>query len=84
MAFAVEISFAKARKEDSMIRIRNKKDLFHALRDKETLTKILEQGSEASEVDEYLRTYLAEKRDEILNYFMKIRDKVNLAELRFY
>jgi hypothetical protein len=84
MAFAVEISLAKARKEDSRIRIRNKEDLFYALTYKETLSKILEQGTEAPEVNEYIRTYLAENRDGILNHFMKIRDKVNVEELRFY
>jgi hypothetical protein len=84
MAFAVEISFAKARKEDSRIRIRNKEELLQAMIEKETLTKILEQGSEAPEVGEYIRTYLAENHDYILDYFMKIKDKVSLEELRFY
>lgn len=84
MAFAIEISLAKARKEDSMIRIRNKEELLHALKDKETFTKILKQGAEAPEVSEYIRTYLAENRNGILNHFMKIRDKVNMEELRFY
>src|SRR5918994_6160828 len=77
MAFAVEISLAKARKEDSKIRIRNKEELVHALTDKETLTKILEQGTEAPEVSEHIRTYLAENHDYVLDYFMKIKDKVN-------
>ena len=49
MAFAVEISLAIAEKEDSRIRVRDKEELFDALTDKETLTKILEQGSEAPE-----------------------------------
>lgn len=84
MAFAVEISLAKARKEDSRIRIRNKEDLFQALADKETLAKILEQGTEAREVSEDIRIYLTENRNDILEYCMKIKDKVNLKELRFY
>jgi hypothetical protein len=84
MAFAVEISFAKARKEDSRIRVRNKEELLHALTDMETLAKILEQGSEAPEVSEAIRTYLAENRDDILDYFMKVQDRVNLEELRLY
>ena len=84
MAFAVEIALAKARKEDSRIRIQNKEELLHALRDKETFAKILEQGAEAPEVGEYIRTYLAENQDYILDYFMKIKDKVNMEELRFY
>ena len=41
MAFAVEISFAKARKEESMIKVRDKEELLYALTDKETFTKIL-------------------------------------------
>ncbi len=84
ISFAVEISFAKARKEDASIRIRNKEELFHALTDKELLAKILEQGSEALEIDEDTRTYLAVNQDNILGYFMKLKDKVNLKELRFY
>jgi hypothetical protein len=84
MAFAVEISLAKARKEDSRIRVRNKEELFHALTNKETLSKILEQGTEAYEVSEDIRTYLAENQDLILEYFMKSKDKVNMEELRFY
>ena len=84
MTFAVEISFAKARKEDSMIRVRNKEELLHALTDKETFTKILEQGSEAPEVGRYIRTYLEENQDYILDYFMRIKDRVKMEELRFY
>lgn len=84
MAFAVEISFAKARKEDSKIRIRNKEELFHALTDKEIVAKILEQGSEAPEVSEDTRTYLAENQDNILDYFMKLKNKIDIEELRFY
>ena len=84
MAFVVEIVFAKARKEDSRIRIRNKEELLHALTDKETLVRILEQGAEACEVGEYIRTYLAENADYILDYFMNIKHTVNMEELRFY
>jgi hypothetical protein len=82
MAFAIEISLAKARKEDSKIRIRSKEELLHALKDKNILAKILEQGAEAYEVSDDIRTYLAENREYILDYFMKL--KVNLQELRFY
>ncbi len=72
LAFAVEISLAKARKEDSRIRIKNKEELLYALTDKDTLAKILEQGAEACEVGQYIRTYLAENHDYILDYFTKI------------
>jgi hypothetical protein len=84
MAFAVENAFAKAGKEDSKIRVRNKEELLHALTDKGTFTKILEQGSEALEVSDDISTCLAENRNEILNYFMKLKDEVNTDELRFY
>jgi hypothetical protein len=84
MAFAVEISLAKARKDDSKIRIRNKEELLRALTDKEILAKILEQGSEAPEAWKYIRTYLAENQDDIIDQFMMIKDKVNREELRFY
>jgi hypothetical protein len=43
MGFAVEIAVAKARRDDSDIRIKDKQDLLHALTDKDTITKILEQ-----------------------------------------
>ena len=46
--------------------------------------KILKQGAEAPEVGEYIRTYLAENPDYILDYFMNIKDTVNMEELRFY
>ena len=84
MAFVVEIALAKARKEDSRIRIQNKEELLHALKDKETFAKILKQGAEAPEAGEDIRTYLAENQDYILDYFMKMKDNVNLEELRFY
>jgi hypothetical protein len=84
MSFMVEISLAKARKVDSRIRVRNKEELLYALTDKKTLTKILEQGSDAHEVGEYIRTHLAENHDYILDYLMKIKDKVSMEELHFY
>jgi hypothetical protein len=40
------------------IRIKNKGELLHALTDKETFGKILEQGAEAHEVSEYIKDYL--------------------------
>jgi hypothetical protein len=84
LAFAVEISLAKARKDDSEIRIRNKEKLLHALIDKKTFDKILDQGAEASEVSECIKRYLRENRAYMLDYFMRIKDLVNVEELRFY
>ena len=84
LAFAVEISLAKARKDDSEIRIKSKEELLRALTDVETLGKILEQGSEAHEVDEYIRKYLRENLTYIIDYFMRIKDLVNAEDLTFY
>lgn len=42
LAFAVEISLSKARKDDSEIRITNKEGLLYALTDRETFAKILQ------------------------------------------
>jgi hypothetical protein len=84
LAFAAEISLAKARKDNSEIMIKNKEELLHALTNKETFGKILDQGAEASEVSEYIKNYLRENRTYILDYFMRIKDLVNAEELRFY
>lgn len=61
-----------------------KLELLHALTAKETLFKLLEQATNAPEVSENIRIYLAENRDDILDHFMKIKDQVNMEELRFY
>jgi hypothetical protein len=84
LAFAVEISLVKARKVDLEIRIKNKEELLHALTDKETFGKILDQGAEENETSGYIRTYLRENQTNILDYIMKIKDLVKLEELRFY
>lgn len=84
LAFSVEISFAKAKKDDSKIRVKNKEELVHALSDKETFDKILEQGAEAEEVSEDIKGYLRENLTSIFYYFMTIKELVNAEELRFY
>ena len=84
LAFAVEISLAKARKEDSEIRIKNKIELLHALTDNEILGKILGHGTEALEITESIKNHLRENRAYILDYFIRIRNLVDTEELRFY
>jgi hypothetical protein len=84
MAFAVEISLAKARKEDSKIRIKNKEELLHALTDKDTFAKILDQGNEVLEESEDLRKYAIDDKDYVVKYFMSLKDHVNTEGLRFY
>jgi hypothetical protein len=85
MAFAVEIALAKARKSDSNIQIKDKQDLLHALTDGDTFSKILEQATDTLRSDEYLREIsVGQDIDYIVNYFMRIKDKINVGELRFY
>lgn len=84
LGFAVEISLAKTRKSNSEISIKNKEELLHALTDKETLGKILEQGAQAEEVSEDIKGYIRENQTTMLDYFMRIKDLVTAEELRFY
>ena len=84
MAFAVELSLAEARKDDSEIRIKSKEELLYVLTDIETFGKILKQGIKAHEVSEDPRNYLRENLPYILDYFMRIKDLINIEELRFY
>jgi hypothetical protein len=55
MAFIVEITLARARKEDSKIQIRDKQDLLHALTNRDTFVKILHQACDTLKSIEYLR-----------------------------
>jgi hypothetical protein len=64
--------------------VKNKEELFHALTDKEIFTKILDQGAEAHEVDENIKSYLRENRIYILDYFMRNKDLVTTEKLRLY
>jgi hypothetical protein len=77
MAIIVELALAKARKSDSMLQIKDKQDLIHALADRNTqiLTQSAEHLSEISPGQDI---------ELILNYFMGIKDKICLDELRFY
>jgi len=79
MAFIVELALAKARKSDSMLQIKDKQDLIHTPTDRDTFTQILTQSAEhLSEISS------GQDIESILNYFMGIKDKVCLDELRFY
>ena len=50
--------------------------MYHALTDKEALNKVLEQGLDD---DEYQR-----HRDELVNLFMSIKDKIKIEDLTLY
>ena len=91
MAFAVEISLAVARKDTSSIQIKNKRELYEALTNREIFDMILEQGLDHVLYDKetFDNTSKFEQlqrgnRDKIVDYFMNIKDKVKLEELRFY
>jgi hypothetical protein len=85
MAFLVEIALAKARKDDSEIQIKDKQDLLHALADRYTLLKILEQADDTCKDSEHLREITAEQDNNyIIDYFTRMKDNIDLNELRFY
>ena len=91
MAFAVEISLAVARKDTSAIQIKNKQDLYQVLTNREMFDMILEQGldyilSDKETFDDMSKFEQLQKdnRDKIVDYFMNIKDKIKLEELRFY
>ena len=91
IAFAVEIALAVARKDTSAVQIKNKQDLYQALTNREMFDMILEQGldyvlSDKETFDDMSRFDQLQKdnRDKIVDYFMNIKDKIKLEELRFY
>ena len=47
--------------------IKRKEELHHILIDKDTFSKILEQGAEEDEVDRYIKDYLRENQTYILD-----------------
>ena len=85
------MAFAVARKDTSGLRIKNKQDLYQALTNREIFDKMLEQGidyvlSDKETFSELARFEQLQKDniDKIVNYFMNIKDKVRLEELKFY
>ena len=56
----------------SIIPIRNASDIYHALTNRETLDKILEQG-----LDEEHQKY----KNKLVNFFMGIKDKIRIGDL---
>jgi hypothetical protein len=80
-----------ARKDTSSVQIKNKQDLYQALINREIFTSILEQGldyilsdKETFDVVSKFERLQQNNRDKIVDYFMNIRDKIKLEELRFY
>jgi hypothetical protein len=60
----------------SQVPIRNVQDVYNALTDRETLNKVLEQGLD----DEKYQRH----RDEIVNLFMGLKDKIKIEDLTLY
>ncbi|MGI0044452.1 MAG: hypothetical protein ACRD47_12145 [Nitrososphaeraceae archaeon] len=85
MAFIVEIVLSQARRDDSKIQIKDKQNLLNALTDRDTFIKILQQADDTLKSTEYLKEISADHDAEyIVDYFIRIRDKIALEELRFY
>ena len=73
-SYRIELAFIEARKEKSIIPIKNVEDIYNALTDRERLDKLLQQG---------LKEQLKYK-DEIVEFFMSIKDRVRMEDLTFY
>jgi hypothetical protein len=71
----VELALAKAQEEDSVFRIRSAADAYQALTNRETLEMALQQG-----LKEEHRRY----KDEIVRFFMNMKDRVRVEDLRVY
>jgi hypothetical protein len=66
------LPFGRAENKDSKIQIRTVQDTYHALTDRYTLDKVLQQG-----LDEENLQY----KDQIVKFFMGIKDKVRIEDL---
>ena len=75
IAFAVELAFSSTEKETSKIRIKNVEYVYHTLTDRDKFDKLIEQGLG----EEYQK-----HKEEIVEFFMSIKDKVRIEDLRFY
>jgi hypothetical protein len=70
-------NFATAEKDTSKIQIRNRQDAYNALTDRETFDKLMQKGLDA-EHQKY------KNKNEIVEFFMNIKDKVRIEDLTFY
>lgn len=83
VAFVIEMALAKARKDDSKIQIRDKQDLLHTLTDRDTFVKILEQADDSLNNTENQDVTTGQDNNNIVDYFMKLKNYLDLNELRF-
>jgi hypothetical protein len=84
MAFLVEIALAKARKDDSKIQIRDKQDLLYVPTDRDTFARTLQQADDSLNRTDYQDITAGQDNNDIVDYFMGIKDLLNGNELRFY
>lgn len=70
--------------ENSKIQIRDKQDLLDALTDRDTFIKILQQANDILKSTEYREISDGQDNNGIVDYFMRIKNYVDLNELRFY
>jgi hypothetical protein len=68
----MQLALAKAQEEDSVFRIKSTEDAYHALIDKETLEKVLQQGLK----DEHNRY-----KDEIVEFLLNMKNRVKVNDL---
>jgi hypothetical protein len=71
-SYIAELAFIKGRKDKS---IKNIEDVYNALTDRDTLDNLLQR-----ELDEVQLKY----KDELLEFFMNIKDYVRIEDLTFY
>jgi hypothetical protein len=74
-SFRLESAFIKAKKEESVVPIKNVEDIYVALTDRETLDKLLQQ-----ELGEEQLEY----KDEIVEFFMSIKDTIRMEDLAYH
>lgn len=75
LAFAVELALARAQEKDSVFRIKSAEDAYNVLTDTEALQKVLEQGLK----EEHMQYKVS-----IVEFFINMKDKIRIEDLRFY
>lgn len=75
LVFAVELALAKAQEEDSVFRIKSAEDVYQVLTNREALEKVLRQG---------LKEEHMQYKDNIVELFMNMKDRIKVEDLRIY
>jgi hypothetical protein len=75
LAFVVELALAKAQEEGSIFRIKSAEDVYQVLTNKEPLEVVLQQG---------LKEEHMQYKDRIVDFFMNMKDRIKVEDLRVY